>query len=399
MGKLTARFVQTVKDKGMHGDGHGLYLQVTPPDGKSWILRTKVHGKTKYIGIGSAHLFSLAEARDEAQRLRKIARSGSDPLAERQREVVTFEDAARRVHEAKTASWKNGKHRDNWISTLKNHAFPTIGSRPIDTLTSADILAVLMPIWHKVPETATRVRQRTSNVFDWAKAAGFYHQENPVDAIKTETLGVQTHRVKHFEAMPYQDVPKFMALLNQRDAIAARALELGILCASRAGEIRGVRWTEIDMDSRVWAIPAERMKGKKGKETEHRVPLTDAAIEVLERVRSAGQELVFPAVKRGKDGAERELSDAAVRALLKRMECTGLTQHGFRTSFRTWAQETVSAPHEVIERCLAHAVGNKVSQAYARSDQLEQRREVMEAWASYLSPAQGENIVTLADRR
>jgi len=383
----------------MYGDGQGLYLQVTPPDGKSWILRTKVHGKTRYIGIGSAHLIPLVEARDTAQRLRRIARSDGDPLADRKREVVTFEQATRRVHETKLASWKNGKHRDNWLSTLENHAFPLIGDRPIDTVTSADVLAVMAPIWHRIPETARRVRQRMSSVFDWAKAAGFYQRENPVYAIKVETLGVQTDRVEHFKSMPHEEVPDFMAELCQRDAMTARALEFGILCASRSGEIRGARWSEVNLAERIWTIPAQRMKGRKGKENEHRVPLSNAAIDVLERVRGAGVELVFPAAKRGKDGSERELSDAAVRALLKRMGHENLTQHGFRSSFRSWAQETVNAPHEAVERCLAHAVGNKVSQAYARSDMLEQRRPIMDAWAVFLSPKQGDNIVALIDRR
>lgn len=378
----------------MHNDGHGLYLQITPPDGRSWILRTKVHGKTKHIGLGSAHLVSLAEAREESQRLRKIARSGGDPLAERKQETVSFAEAAQRTFEAKRAGWKNGKHSDNWIATLRNHAFPLIGKRPVASVTSGEVLAVLAPIWHEKQETARRVRQRISSVIQWAKAAGFYHGENPVLSVTEEALGVQTDRVKHFESMPWTDIPTFVEALEQRSAIAARALAFGVLCASRSGEVRGARWAEIDLENRVWTIPPERMKGRKGKEVEHRVPLSEQAVAVLDSVQGIGSEFVFPAAQRSKDGSERELSDNAFRALLGRMKIDGVTAHGFRSSFRVWAQERHRADHDVIEKCLAHAVGSVVARAYARSDLLEQRRPVMEAWGRYVCGG-GSEIVHL----
>ncbi|MBU2942939.1 site-specific integrase [Shimia thalassica] len=386
MGKLTARQVKTIRCAGMHNDGHGLYLQITPPDGRSWILRTRIHGKPRYIGLGSAHLVTLAEAREEAQRLRKIARSGGDPLVERSKATITFAEAAQKTFEAKREGWKNGKHTDNWIATLHNHVFPTIGDRPIETLRSADVLTVLAPIWHSKAETARRVRQRIASVFQWAKAAGFYSHENPTISVTEEALGAQTDRVKHFESMPWSELPGFMQELGQRTAITSKALAFGILCASRSGEVRGARWAEIDLEARIWTIPPERMKGRKGKEVEHRVPLSDAAISMLKTVEGGGSAVVFPVTQRAKDGSERELSDNAFRALLKRMGKEGVTAHGFRSSFRVWAQESHRAEHDVVEKCLAHAVGNKVSQSYARSDLLEQRRPVMEAWARFILP-------------
>lgn len=343
--------------------------------------------------MGSTDLVSLVEAREESRRLRKIARAGGDPLAERKREIVTFAQAAQRVYEAKLPSWKNKKAAANWIATLENHVNPSLGDRPVQTITSQDIIAVLAPIWHSTPETARRIKQRMGVVFDWAKASGYYSDENPVTSISSTSLGSQTDRVKNFASMPWRDIPSFMQELAQRDAITARALAFGILCASRAGEVRGACWSEIDLEERIWNIPPHRMKGRAGRENEHRIPLTNGAIAILESVHGLDGELVFPAVK------GKELSDAAIRALLKRMGRGDVTQHGFRTSFRTWIQENTTTPHEVAERCLAHAVGNKVSQSYARSDLLAQRRKVMNAWADYALGVRAGKIVDLADVR
>lgn len=391
--RLNVKFVQAAKTKGRFGDGGGLYLQVTPPNGKSWVLRTKIHGKTKYVGMGSAYLVSLAEARIEAARLRKIARSGGDPLAERKVEVITFEQAARRVHTSMLPSWKSDKAAANWLASLENHVFPVIGDRPIQTLTSQDLLTVLAPIWHQIPETARRIKQRMEVVFDWAKASGLYKNENPVTSVTSASLGAQTDRVKPMAAMPWSDVPGFMINLAQLEAVTARALAFSTLCGSRAGEVRGARWSEIDLETQIWTIPPHRMKGVSGKEHEHRVPLSSQAMEVLESVRELGGELVFPAAKGG------ELSDAAIRALLKRMGHSNITQHGFRTSFRTWIQDNTATPHEIAERCLAHKFGNKVSRAYARSDMLEERRPVMQSWANFALGVTGGKIINLSNAR
>lgn len=395
MGKLTARKVATLSEAGMHNDGQGLYLQITPPNGKSWILRTQVRGKKKDIGLGSAHLFTLAEAREEAHRLRRIARSGGDPLAERRRETITFEEAARKTYEANLPSWKNGKHVAQWISSLEMYVFPKLGDKTIEALGTGDILETLTPIWHEKAETARRVRQRIGTVFTWAKAAGHYPYENPINAVTKEALGKQADRTKHHDAMPWQDVPAFFAAIAQKDANSAKALQFAILCASRPNEVRFACWEEIDLDNAVWVIPAERMKGTIAKAQEHRVPLSPAAIEVLESLNGTREGFVFTSPTRGKNCAQRAMSENAMISLLKRMEVKGVTAHGFRTSFRTWGQEKSRADHDVLERCLAHAVGNAVSQAYARSDLLEQRRPVMEAWGRFVSGIYEAKIVQL----
>jgi len=388
----------------MYGDGQGLYLQVTPPNGKSWILRTKVYGQTKNIGIGSAHLIPLAEAREEARKLRKIARSGGDPLAKRNRETLTVEQAVLKVYASKLPNWKGGaesKHARGWINTLTTYALPQLGSRPIDTITSADIVSVLTPIWHEKAETARRVKQRLSVVFDWAKAAGHYNRENPVTAVKNETLGVQVDKVEHFAALAYEDAPALFSELSNRDAMSARLLQLSMLCVLRPSEMRKAQWTEFDLEARIWIVPSERMKGRKNSGSDHRVPLSDTAIAVLETVMGAGRKFVFPASKRGKDGSEQPLSDNAVRALLKRLDVEA-TGHGMRSTFRQWGQEQTNAPRDVLEMCLAHIVGSKVERAYARSDLLEQCREVMNAWSNYLTmdcSNSDEKIIDLAEKR
>jgi integrase len=387
LNKLSAKFVKGAKGAGMHNDGGGLYLQITPPEGKSWILRTKVYGKTKYIGIGPAHSVTLSEAREKARALRKIAREGGNPLAERQRTVITFKEAAQRVYESKVKSWKGGaqsKHAQGWINTLRDYAFPKIGDRPIHTITSADVLAVLTPIWHEKAETARRIRQRMSAVLDWAKAAGHYDLENPVTAVKTETLGTQTDKVKHFAALPYQQAPELVSILQARNAMSARLLQLSMFCVLRPTEMRFARWSEIDLENRVWTVPAERMKGRKGQGSDHDVPLSKAAISVLHSVIGAGREYVFPSDRRGKGASERPLSDNAVRALLKRLGIDA-TGHGMRSTFRQWGQEQTIADNDVLEMCLAHAVGTKVQRAYARSDLFEKRRHVMDAWSEFLT--------------
>lgn len=386
MGKLTAKKVQSLKTNGMYNDGGGLYLRVTPPNGKSWVLKTRVRGKVREIGLGGTDLTSLAEAREEALRLRKIARSGGDPLAERQqqKQIPTFVEAARTVHDIRKASWKNGKHSDNWLSTLENHAAPILGHLPIDQIDTADILRVLTPIWHTKKETARRVRQRMATVFDWAKTSGFYSRENPVTALGT-ALGSQAMKVENFAALPWRELPKFLAELAQREGTAALALQFLIFTAGRSGEVRGATWEEMDTEARTWTIPAERMKGGR----EHRVPLSNQAVAVLENVRGLHQDFVFPSPQR------KKLGENAFRALLIRMERTDITAHGFRSTFRQWCQERQRVDHDIAEACLAHRVGNRVSQAYARSDLYDERVSVMASWERYVTERPTENIVVL----
>lgn len=398
MSKLTARrvasLIKNIEERGMHGDGQGLWLQTTPPEAASWLLRTRINGKPRSIGLGSAHLIPLADAREEARRLRRIARSGGDPLAERQKETVTFEIAAQRTYQSKVPGWKGGEastHAKQWLSSMEMYVFPKIGRRDVSSLSSSDVLAVLSPIWHEKAETARRVRQRIGTVFLWAKAAGYYSGENPINVVDATVLGKQTDKVKHHGAMAWHEVPAFVSKLNDRSALSARLLTMAILTGLRSKEARGARWEEFDTQERIWTVPGERMKGG---ET-HRIPLSMAAIGVLAEVRELGKLFVFPSPRLGKDGAERPMSENSMLALMRRMKIDDATGHGFRTSLRTWLQDVVRADFEVAEICIAHKSGDATSQAYARSDRLDERRPIMEAWGDFVMNANQSEIARL----
>jgi integrase len=287
MAKLSARSIQTISTPGMYGDGNGLYLRVGPTGGRSWIVRTVVHGRRRDFGIGSASLVSLAEARDVAHQMRKVARSGGDPDVIRKREVLTFAEAARRVHANLLSTWRSERHGAIWLTSLERYAFPQFANRPIDTIGHSDILRVLEPIWVSKHDTAKRIKQRIGSVFDWAKAAGYYPHENPVAALR-RALPVVKAATAHRPALAWTNVPTFMRELTEREGVSARALEFIVLTATRSGEARGARWEEFD--GAVWTIPAARMKTGEV----HRVPLSPPALAVLERVKGLDGDLVFP---------------------------------------------------------------------------------------------------------
>ena len=390
MGELTAKKVQGNLKAGMHNDGAGLYLRVSSTGGKSWILRCRVHGVKRDIGLGGISWVSLAEARKRAAAKRAVARDGGDPLADsdRAKGIPTFEDAARLVwREQIETTARNKKHRQQWINTLQNYAFPVIGNRRVDVIQSGDILRVLQPIWLEKPVTARRVRQRLRTVFDWSIAAKHRRDANPIAGIE-KALPKQTGRAKHHEALPYVELPDLMERLAGVEGVAVLAIRFAILTAARSGEVRGARWAEIDLDAAVWTIPAERMKAKE----EHRVPLTVEALAVLKRARGLDDDLVFPGRLRG-----RPLSDMPMAAVLKRLNIPA-TLHGFRTSFRTWASERTNTPREIAERCLAHAVGNTVERSYSRSDLLEKRRTLMDRWARFCCPDVAQ-VIEIGGRR
>ncbi len=384
MPKLTAKKVDSLKEQGFYGDGEGLYLKVGAGGAKSWILRTVVHGRRRDLGLGSASLTPLAEARTKARELRKIAREGGDPDTIRKQESIGFEEAAKRVHAQLLPTWRNKKHADTWLSTVENHAFPKFGQRPLHTIGTADVLSVLSPIWTEKHETAKRLRQRLSTIFDWAKGAGHYPHENPVNGIK-KALPTVKRRVEHMAALDWRDVPAFTEDLSDREGVSARTMEFLILTAARSGEARGARWSEIDLEAREWVIPGERMK----RGVPHRVPLSEAAVAVLERVRGLDGELVFPSIQRGDNGEAKPQSVMVFKALMKRMGRDGITVHGMRSSFRDWCSESAHAEREVAEAALSHATGNEVERAYARSDLFERRRALMDAWARFASRETG----------
>jgi len=383
---LSAAFIRTVKKPGKYFDGQGLFLRVEPSGSRRWVQRTTIRGKRTEIGLGSASLVSLAEARAIALRNRKLAREGGDPLRAKREAaaVLTFEEAARKVHELHRPSWRNPKHAAQFLSTLETYAFPRMGKLSVSDVNSADVLAVLTPIWLTKGETARRVRQRIGVVMKWAVAQG-WRQDNPADAI-SQALPKQNLTQKHRKSLPYNEVSACIDAVKGSRAETSTKLcfELLVLCAGRSGEARLARWSEFDLDAGEWVIPAERMKAKR----EHRVPLSPRAVEVLREAKAFDDSsgLVFPGTKSGKP-----LSDATLLKLVRELGFD-VDAHGFRTSFKTWCQERTNAPREVSEAALAHTIRNKAEAAYARSDLFEKRRKLMEKWAEYLSQSEGKVV-------
>src|SRR5680860_319537 len=353
---LNTRRLKANLSAGRYGDGNGLYLHIRPGGSRQWMLRTTVHGKRRDIGLGSVQLIRLEEAREKAFAMRKIAREGGDPLRRKQldRSIPTFAQAAERVWELKRPSWKNAKHAQQWINTLRDFAFPILGNRRIDGIESADILRILTPIWMEKPETAKRLHQRLSVVFDWAKASGYRQGGSPMDGVR-DVLPKQNHKPKHHTALPWIELTQFMTELKKRNAVSARALEFIILTASRSSEARKAKWHEFDLENALWVVPAERMKMG----LEHRVPLSRQANAVLKFCKGYGSDYVFPA-----NNLKSPMSDMVFSALMKRMGYSDLTTHGFRSTFRDWCSERDTASRDAAELSLAHRIGNATAVSY-----------------------------------
>ena len=393
MGKLTDRKVKTAKP-GKYGDGGGLQLAVAATGAKKWVLRFLWQGKAREMGLGSFPEVTLAEAREKALAGRRLARSGIDPIAERKRDkrVPTFGKLADEVVAEQSKGFRNEKHKAQWAVTLREYAAP-LRPMPVDAITTEDVLGVLKPIWTTKTETASRLRGRIERVLNAAKAKGHRSGENPA-AWRGHLENLLPKRQKltrgHHAAMPYPDIPAFVAWLRERDAVAALALEFAILTAARSGEVLGARWPEIDFDARVWTIPAKRMKSGR----EYRVPLSESALAILEKFGEARvSEFIFPG-----QGAGRPLSEMVLRRMLRR-DADVVTVHGFRSSFRDWAGNETHFPRELAEAALAHVVGDKAEQAYRRSDALEKRRALMEAWAQWCEPREAADNVTPLRRK
>lgn len=378
---LTALQVKNLKAPGRYADGGGLYLVVDPSGSKRWLLRVVVHGRRRDIGVGGLSVVPLSEARERAVVLRKVARQGGDPLSivrEGKRVVPTFKAAAEQVHAEREMAWRNPKHAAQWISTLREYAFPTIGDYRIDSVDTPAILRVLAPIWLTKKETAKRVRQRIGVVLDWAKASGYRHGDNPIAGV-AKGLPSQTRPINHHAALPYAEVPAFVRRLHETSSglMTKLAFEFLIVTAGRTSEILLARRPEVDLGQRVWTVPADRMKTKKA----HRVPLCDRAAEIINQAFSLVEDsaYVFPS-----DKPEKPLSNMVFLKMIGRMQVK-TTAHGFRSSFRDWASETTSFPNEVAEMALAHTVEKKVEAAYRRGDLLDKRRDLMSAWGDFVS--------------
>ena len=376
---LSPAKVRSLKQPGRYADGNGLYLEVDPSGAKRWFLRTVVQGRRRDIGLGGLRVISQAEARVEAERFRKIARAGGDPLAERRaakRVTPTFEAAAKKVHESHNPSWRNAKHGAQWINTLTQYVFPVFGQKQIDSVDSGDVMKALHPIWLAKPETARRVMQRIRTVFDWAKASGHRTGDNPVEGV-LKALPKQNSARNHHAALPYAKVSQFIKALRKTTGgeTSRLALELVILTAARTSEVLGAKWDEIDLRKKIWTIPADRMKAKR----EHRVPLSPRCLAILREAQklSGDSAYVFPG--RAED---RTLSNMALSMLLRRMKLQ-VTVHGFRSSFRDWAAEQTNVPSAVCEAALAHTIKDKAEAAYKRTDLFDKRRALMTQWANY----------------
>ena len=376
MPKLTAAFARGVTKPGKYGDQHGLILRVQPSGAKQWIWRGTVNGRRRDLGLGGFPYVSLAEARAQAFDYRKTARQGEDPVTLRAGGVPTFARATETVIALHAGGWKNSTTEDDWRSSLGTYVLPAIGSMRVDEITTADVMNCLVPIWNTKADTARRVRQRVARVMKWAIAQG-YRQDNPAGDAVLEALPKQERRQNHHRALPHREVAAAVAKVraaSRVDPTVRLAFEFVVLTAARSGEVRGARWSEIDVETATWTIPAGRMKGGR----EHRVPLSGPVLEVLAEVRRySDNPLVFPR----KTGAE--IPAWMLGKLPARVGIEG-TLHGMRSSFRDWCGETGVA-REVAEACLAHRVGNAAELAYARSDLLERRRELMEAWAEHVS--------------
>jgi integrase len=388
-GTLNVLRVKGLTNPGMYGDGDGLYLQVRNAGARSWVFRYKIAGRARLMGLGSLDDVSLAEARGTAVEARKLARKGVDPIdhreAKRAEEIAartrnTFKEVADAYQDAHQASWRNAKHRQQWANTLTTYVYPVLGETPVAAASVAEVMKILEPIWQTKPETASRVRGRIETVLDYASARGWRTGDNPARwrGHLSNLLPPRTkvRRVEHHAALPWREVAAFVKLLDGQAGNAALALRFAILTAARTGEVIGAAWAEINLQEKVWTIPADRMKAGRA----HRVPLSEPAVVMLTAL--PGREgYLFPGQRKG-----HGMSNMAMLVLLRRMKRTDITAHGFRSAFRDWcAEATDHAPH-VAEAALAHAVGNKVEAAYRRGDLFEKRRFLMDDWAAFATP-------------
>ena len=379
--RLTVVEAKRVTEPGRYADGGTLFLVVAPGGSKSWVQRLMVNGRRRDIGLGGFPLVRLAEAREKAVENRRVARSGGDPLAERKK-GMSFREASEKTFEAIQPRWKSAKVASNWQQQLERHAFQRLADLPVNEVGREDVLAVLLPIWNSKPETARRVRRCIKDVLGWCQAHGIIEHNVAGEAIN----GALSSRPakQHMRALDYREVPEALRIVEASGASPAVKLcfRFLVLTAARSGEARGATWSEIDVEHRLWTLPASRMKAN----VEHRQALNEPAIAVLEQARGlqGGGDLIFPSpAKRGKP-----LSDMALTKLLRSNGLADRTViHGFRSAFRTWAEEATEADHAVKELSLAHAVGSQVERAYARSDLLAKRRELMRQWGDFVTGA------------
>jgi integrase len=427
--ELAPSQVRRIKRPGLHAVGgvNGLCLNVTPTGAKSWIQRIIVGGRRRELGIGSYPTVTLEQARQRAREVREQVWRGEDPTAARkalhdamraaEAKRLTFAEAAKQCHRAKAHEFRSDRHAQNWINSLTMYANPVIGRMPVDQIEQPHIIGVLNrarcakchaeqkddasecykaschgpvdpPIWTNKTETARRVRQRMEAVLAWATVSGHRNGDNPAawKGNLEHVLGnpSKVRKVKHYAALPWQDMPDFMTNLRQREGMGARALEFAILTAARSGEVRLATWDEIDINAKLWTIPESRMKAGRA----HKVPLSDPAVKLLKALPRFGESpYVFPAARGG------VLSDMSISAVCRRMEVNAVP-HGFRSTFKDWCRSSTSYPDEVSELALAHVSSDATRAAYARDELLPKRANLMRDWARFCGIVQTKGSVT-----
>lgn len=400
--RLTAKTVEKTKKPGYYADGAGLYLQVSRGGSKSWIFRYMLNGRAREMGLGSVLAVTLETAREKAGVCRSLLDKDRDPIAvraeeERQRRLETakaksFDECAASYIKSHRAGWKNEKHAAQWEATLKTYASPVFGSLAVGNVDTGLVVKVLEPIWTSKTETASRVRGRIESILDWAKVRGYRDDENParwrghLDKLLPKRSTVAA--VRNHPALPYTELPGFMEKLRVRSGTAARALEFIILTAARQSEAVNATWPELDLSAKIWTVPGSRMKAKR----EHRVPLSDAALKILEAMNDKGQtgDFAFPGWR-----VKRPITGAACLKVLREMGYSELTVHGFRSTFRDWAAEQTNYPREVAEAALAHVIPDKTEAAYRRGDLFEKRAKLMQEWARYCAKPRSPNVMPI----
>jgi integrase len=413
---LTIKAVAKLKHgPGKYFDKGGLYLQVPTAGEKqprqsraSWILRYQLNHRERFMGLGRLEDYTLEEAREEAKKWRRLAREGIDPIEHRKalraenaakvraaEGIPTFKEAAERYFQVHGPKWRSIKVGKQFVSRLQTYAFPKLGALSVTEITTDDVLKALEPIWHRVPDTASRTRGLIEGVLSWAIANRYREGPNParwsdnLEHLLPAVAQIKARAANHHAALPYAEIPAFMAELRGREGVSPRALEFAILTAARTGEVTGARCDEIDLKARVWTVPADRIKGGR----EHRVPLSDRALEILSALPTErGNDFVFTGQHQGVG-----LSQDTLAAVLRRMRRDNITVHGFRSTFRDWASESTAFPDVVVEMALAHQVGSQVERAYRRGDLFDRRHKLMDAWARYCStkPAAASEVVPL----
>lgn len=405
--KLNHSQVKSAKEVGLLSDGGGLYLQISKAGTKSWLLRFKLHGKRREMGLGSYRDFTLAEAREKAAESRKFVKQDIDPIEQRKasqkalaklaKGKKSFKECALEYIKSMEAGWKHPKHSQQWKNSLINYVYPVFGDWPIDQVDREAVQKVLTPIWNTKTETAGRVRGRIERILDWARVKEYRSGENPaywrgnLEHLYSKPSKIVD--VKHMPSLPYEKMSSFISNLKKKESLAAIAVELLIYTVTRPTEALSAKWNEIDLEARTWKIPKDKMKGN----IEHVIPLSDQCVDMLENLpHIADSDFLFPSTKK-----DKHLSSSAMLKLIKtigeKIEFPDVTAHGFRASFKTWTSETQNFDWQAVEFCLAHKIKDKAAAAYHRSNLLDKRKIIMSAWANYCTENEADNVVSIRE--